>query len=213
MKVEDIAALSIRGFLDHAEGIRLYELAGACLEIGGYCGKSSVYLGLGCREGGTLLFSIDHHRGSEEQQPGEEYFDPELYDAVSGRVDTFREFRINIERAGLEHTVVPIVSTSEMAARFWCMPLGLVFIDGSHSYPNAFTDYTAWMPHILPGGTLAIHDIFADASQGGQAPHFIYRKALASGLFAEQPMTGTLGVLRRLDQGEVPDDIRNLRDW
>jgi predicted O-methyltransferase YrrM len=195
---------STKGFLDADEGRCLYEIAleaghlGPCLEIGSYCGKSTLYLGTACKQSNGILFSIDHHRGSEEQQPGEEYFDPDLYDPQAGGVDTFREFKATIERGGLEDTVVPIVSRSEVAARRWATPLGLVFIDGGHSLEAAGTDYNAWAGHILAGGFLLIHDIFTDLSQGGQAPHHIYNLALESGLFQKVKMVKTLGVLQRV---------------
>jgi predicted O-methyltransferase YrrM len=194
----------IKGFLDKKEGRCLYEMAlkasrlGPCLEIGSYCGKSAIYLGSACRENNGILFSIDHHRGSEEQQPGEEYFDPDLFDAQSGRIDTFKEFRRVVERAGLEETVVPIVCRSDVAARLWTTPLSLVFIDGGHSYESVFTDYQCWSRHIMPHGYLLIHDIFIDPAQGGQAPYEVYKLAKASGLFEALPMIKTLGVLQRI---------------
>ena len=192
-----------RGFLDPEEGRRLFEAAavasriGPCLEIGSYCGKSALYLGAGCRRNNGILFSIDHHRGSEEQQPGEGYFDPEAYDPKTGLLDTFPQFRQTLARAGLEETVVPLVCRSEVAARMWGMPLSLVFIDGGHSDAAAFGDYSAWAGHVKPGGYLLIHDIFKDPEEGGQAPYKIYQLAAASGLFVELPMTKTLGVLQR----------------
>ncbi len=195
---------STKGFLDEEEGRCLYEMAleagplGPCLEIGSYCGKSTLYLAAACRDTNSILYSIDHHRGSEEQQPGEEYFDTELLDPFTGAVDTFRMFRTTIERGGLEDTVVPIVSRSEVAARLWATPLSLVFIDGGHSMEAACTDYEAWAGHLLPHGILMIHDIFTDPSEGGQAPYHIYKTALDSGLFREVKMVKTLGVLKRL---------------
>ena len=195
---------TIKGFLDPQEGRRLYTLAleagrmGPCLEVGSYCGKSAVYLGCACRENQTTLFSIDHHRGSEEQQPGQEYFDPDLYDPVSDRIDTFPIFRRTLALAGLERTVVPIVSASAVAARAWKTLLSLVFIDGGHAFETVLQDYQAWSPHILPGGFLLIHDIFEDPQQGGQAPYLVYRKAMDSGWYRELPMTGSLGVLQRI---------------
>ncbi len=193
----------VKGFLDEEEGMRLYETAleasrlGPCLEIGSYCGKSAIYLGTACRENRGILFSIDHHRGSEEQQPGEEYFDPDLFDEETGLVDTFKEFRRAIEKAGLVDTVVPIVCRSEVAARLWSTPLSLLFIDGGHSYEAALTDYRCWTKHLLPGGYLVIHDIFDDPKKGGQAPYQVYTLAVESGLFRELPMTQTLGVLQK----------------
>lgn len=193
----------VKGFLDKEEGQYLYQKAvevgrrAPCLEVGSYCGKSALYLGAGCREAGTVLFSIDHHHGSEEQQPGEEYFDPELFDYQIFRMDTLYTFRRTIENADLTDTVIPIVSRSETVATFWRTALGLVFIDGGHSYEAAFADYRSWAGHIVPGGYLLFHDIFKDPNEGGQAPYQVYRLACSSGLFRELPMVKTLGVLQR----------------
>jgi len=169
------------------------------------CGKSTLYLGAACKENSSILFSIDHHRGSEEQQPGEEYFDPELLDPRgAGVVDTFGRFRDTIEDAGLDDTVVPIVCRSEVAARKWATPLSLVFIDGGHALETVFTDYNAWAGHIISGGYLLVHDVFEDPAKGGQAPYHIYQLAIASGLFREITMVKTLGVLRRHKCGDMP---------
>lgn len=190
--------------MDPQEGARLYELAlsasplGPGLEIGSYCGKSTIYLGTGVRDGGGLLYALDHHRGSEEHQLGEEYHDPDLYDSELNCMDTLPALRRTLHRADLEDVVVPLVASSSNAARFWSTPLSFVFIDGGHSLETALADYRLWSGHICPGGFLAIHDIFEDESLGGQAPHQIYRLAQASGLFEVLPMTKTLAVLRRL---------------
>jgi hypothetical protein len=203
MNIAELKKSSFKGFMADEEAERLYELAkeaaplGPCLEIGSYCGRSAAYLGLGCRQAGGVLFSIDHHQGSEEQQPGQEYYDPELLDPVTGKIDTFPRFIRTVRGLSLEDTVIPIVARSELVARFWRTPLSLIFIDGSHTYEAAFTDYSAWVSHLLPGGYLLIHDIFTDPADGGQAPFHIYTLALSSGLFFELPMTRTLGVLRR----------------
>jgi hypothetical protein len=154
-------------------------------------------LGTACRENNGVLFSIDHHRGSEEQQPGEEYFDPDLFDPEMGCVDTFKEFRRTIKKAGLDKTVVPIVSRSDLAARLWATPLSLVFIDGGHSYETAHSDYQCWAKHIMPNGYLLIHDIFLDPEKGGQAPRKVFQLAFESGIFQGLPRVKTLGVLKR----------------
>jgi predicted O-methyltransferase YrrM len=212
MKIEGIPfdlIQEVKGFLDEEEGLFLFQTAkeagglGPCLEIGSYCGKSSIYLGLGCKAHQGVLFSIDHHRGSEEQQPGEQYFDPDLMNPVSGRIDTFPFFRRTIEKAGLEETIIPMVCESALAARGWSTPLSLVFIDGGHSFESAYQDYQNWARHILPGGYLLIHDIFEDPKQGGQAPYRVYQMVLASGLFLELPRVKTLGVLKRRGE-EIP---------
>ena len=202
-----------KGFLDKDEGRRLYQIAlevsrlGPCLEIGSYCGKSTLYLGAACKNNNSTLFAVDHHSGSEEQQPGEGYFDPETYDIRQGRMDTFPLFRKALIDGGLEDIVVPILVRSEVAARQWATPLSLVFIDGGHTFSAAYTDYNSWAGHIMPGGYLLIHDIFKNSEEGGQAPHYIYKLAAASGLFQVLPMTKTLGVLRRRQCGELPEDL------
>ncbi|MGB5985984.1 MAG: class I SAM-dependent methyltransferase [Desulfobacterales bacterium] len=196
-------ARQIKGFIDPEEGRALYAAArevpigGPGLEVGSYCGKSALYLGAGCREQGRVLFSVDHHRGSEEHQPGEEYFDGALFDRECGRVDTFPEFRANLARSGLEQWVVPLVCPSTVAARQWATPLAFVFIDGGHALETAQSDYLAWAPHILPGGYLLIHDIFPDPAQGGQAPYQIYRSAISSRQFKPLKMIKSLGILER----------------
>jgi predicted O-methyltransferase YrrM len=195
---------TVKGFLAPAEGAALYEAArerarfGPCLEIGSYCGKSTIYLGAGCKTAGGVLFAVDHHRGSEEHQPGEEYHDPALFDDAYRLMDSFREFRANIRRAGLEDTVVAVVAPTAVAARQWQTPLSLVFIDGGHSMEAALSDYRSWSGHLMQGGVLAIHDLFPDPAAGGQAPYTIYKLALASGLYEEMARIETLGLLRRI---------------
>ncbi|WP_373498352.1 class I SAM-dependent methyltransferase [Desulfococcus sp.] len=206
-----LAPEEVKGFLDEEEGRRLHDVAleasrmGPCLEIGSYCGRSAVYIGSACRANGGTLFSIDHHGGSEEQQPGETYFDPALYDHEAGRVDTFRAFRKTLALSGLEDTVVPMVCRSCTAARVWSILLSLVFIDGGHAFETVYADYCAWAGHVMPGGYLLLHDIFEHPEDGGQAPYLVYRIALAGGLFKPLPMTRSLGVLQRRSCGEALD--------
>lgn len=195
---------TVKGFLDRKEGEALYGYAAAvahrapCLEIGSYCGKSTVYLGTACRKNQSVLYALDHHHGSEEHQPGEAYHDPDLFDPEDGMVDSFRVFKRTIRQAGLMDTVVPIVASSAVAARGWATPLSLVFIDGGHSLDAALCDYRSWSSHVVPHGILAIHDIFPDPAQGGQAPYEIWKMAGASGLFEGIEIVDTLGFLRRV---------------
>jgi len=191
--------------LDHQEGLALYEVAlivsrkGPCLEIGSYCGKSTVYLGRACRENNTVLFSIDHHRGSEEQQPGEEYFDPDLFDFNTFQIDTFSTFRQTLVDANLEETVVPLVCRSDVAARCWTTPLSLLFVDGGHAAATVQQDYQCWAKYVMPGGYVIFHDIFPQPEDGGQAPYQVYQSALASGEFIEKSMVESLGILQKKD--------------
>ncbi len=195
---------TIKGFLAEDEAEALYHLARKCsvlgpiFEIGSYCGKSTIYLGAAVKDINGTVYALDHHRGSEEHQLGEEYHDGDLYDADIALMDTFREFRKNMRAAELEDTVVPVVASSRAASRHWDTGLGMLFIDGGHSLEAAMTDYRCWVSHIKSGGILAIHDIFPNPNDGGQAPYTIYKLAEASGLFEKLPMVNTLGLFRRL---------------
>jgi MMP 1-O-methyltransferase len=194
------------GFMPDDEGLALYRagLAGAAvgplLEVGTYCGKSAVYLGAAAEEVGTVLFTIDHHRGSEENQAGWEHHDTQLVDPATGRMDTLPFFRKTVEQAGLEDAVIAIVGQSTAVAPHWNTPLGLVFIDGGHGSEPAHRDFESWSPKVAPGGVLAIHDVFPDPADGGRPPYEIYLRAKESGLFEEDDDLGcgSLRVLRRL---------------
>ena len=195
---------TVKGFLSPAEGRALYEGAaqaaplGSVLEIGSYCGKSAVYLGTACRDTRNLLFCVDHHRGSEENQPGWEYHDPELWDAAAGAVDTLPFLRETLRRAGLEDHVIPVVGRSETVARVWSAPLGFLFIDGGHTKAAALGDWRGWTPHLARSGLLAIHDVFPDPADGGRPPYEIYQLALASELYEEVTAVDSLRILRKL---------------
>jgi MMP 1-O-methyltransferase len=203
LKIDKNKVDKIKGFLDEREAEYIYKLTleaskkGPCLEIGSYCGKSAIYIGTACKENDAVLFSLDHHRGSEEQQPGEEYFDPELLDKETGRIDTLRFFRKTLADFNLEDTVIPIVGRSETAGRSWQTLLGLIFIDGSHAYESVLKDYQIWAKHLIIGGYLIFHDIFPDPAKGGHAPYKVYQLAVASGLYEEIPMCESMGILKR----------------
>jgi MMP 1-O-methyltransferase len=197
-------ARAAKGFMPDDEGLALHGAGrdggsvGPLLEVGSYCGKSAVHRGGAARAGGTVLFSVDHHRGSEENQAGWEHHDPEVVDPDTGRMDTLPFFRRTIERAGLEDAVVAVVGDSPVIAANWRTPLGLVFVDGGHALEVVLADYEAWSPHVAAGGALVFHDVFEDPRDGGQAPFEVWKHAVASGLFSPVSTTGSLRVLRRI---------------
>ncbi len=210
------AAEAATGFMPPDEGVALYEAAlslesratagspsleGPLLEVGSYCGKSTVYLGAAARELGSVLFALDHHRGSEENQAGWEHHDTSLVDDEVGKMDTLPRFRRTVHDAGLEGAVVALVGDSPTVGRFWTMPLAFLFIDGGHGSEPAHRDYETWVPHVAVGGLLAIHDVFPDPSEGGRPPFEIYCRALESRSFDEVSDTGSLRVLRRTAPG------------
>jgi predicted O-methyltransferase YrrM len=185
------------------EGLALYETAatyaavGPIAEVGTYCGKSTIYLAAAASAAGQLVVTVDHHRGSEEIQPGWEHHDPELVDPATGRMDSLPFFRATLAAAGLEEHVVAVIGASADVSKLWRAPLGMLFIDGGHSETSVLTDYQGWAPWVAAGGALAFHDIFPDPADGGQAPYRVYERALASGGFTEVRVTGSLRVLER----------------
>ncbi|WP_278263065.1 class I SAM-dependent methyltransferase [Nocardia sp. AG03] len=193
----------VTGFMPADEGRALYRAArdhagdGLIVEIGTYCGKSTVYLGAAARETGAAVITVDHHRGSEEHQPGWEYHDASLVDPETGVFDTLTAFRRTMIRADLGETVTAIVGSSSAAARIWRTPIRLLFIDGGHTEDAAQRDYDNWVHWIAGGGLLAIHDVFPDPADGGRPPFHIYRRALDSGKFREVSVTGSLRILQR----------------
>jgi predicted O-methyltransferase YrrM len=201
-------AEAARGFMPPDEGLALHEAArsvadGASpmLEIGSYCGKSAIYLGTAAQQRNTILFALDHHRGSEENQPGWEWHEPDLVDPSVGKIDTLPHFRKTIHDAGLEGTVVALVADSPTAGRFWRIPLSLLFIDGGHGAEPAHRDYETWVPWVELGGLLVIHDVFPDPADGGRPPVEMYTRAIESKAFEDVREQGSLRVLRRVAHG------------
>jgi len=195
---------AVRGFLPDDEGWHLHKLAqkaaelGPLLEIGSYCGRSTLWLAEAARAQQTVVFALDHHRGSEEHQVGEAFHNETLVDDL-GQVDTLREFRRTISQAGLDEQVIAMVASTEQLGRHWQgIAFGLVFIDGGHSLEAALTDWRTFGQRVMPGGFLAIHDVFPDPATGGQAPYTVWRMALASGLYEHHSQCGSLRALRRL---------------
>ncbi|WP_329116599.1 class I SAM-dependent methyltransferase [Streptomyces sp. NBC_01465] len=210
-KPEVLAAFeAAKGFMPATEGLALYaaaveagDLGLPLLEVGTYCGRSTILLADAARQASVSAITVDHHRGSEEQQPGWEYHDPSVVDPEVGQMDTLPTFRRTLFHAGLEDHVIAIVGRSPQAAKAWGGPLGLVFIDGGHTDEHATADYEGWAPHVAPGGLLLIHDVFPDPVDEwtGQAPYRVYLRALASGAFTEVSATESLRVLRRTGTG------------
>lgn len=194
---------SVKGFLEAAEGEMLARYAhigadlGEVVEIGGWCGRSAIYMGQALTGNDRLFFSVDHHRGSEENQPDWEWFDPEVWDEQAKAIDTLPHFRANIRAAGLEGKVVAIVGPSPAIGLAWHAPLGFLFLDGNHVMEAALADFNNWARHVVPGGFLAIHDVFPNPADGGRPPYEICCMAEQSGDWIRVDATGSLVVLQR----------------
>ena len=205
-------ARATKGWMPEDEGELLFRTAydalptGPVLEVGTYCGKSALYLGAAARERGSgAVFTVDHHRGSEEIQPGWEHHDPDVVDPTTGLMDTLPFFRRAVAAAGLEDHVIGVLGASASVAAAWATPLAMVFIDGGHSEEPAQADYTGWARWLRTGGLLAVHDVFERPEDGGQAPWHVVRRALDTGVFVPRESCGSLQVLRRVsgDAGDL----------
>jgi predicted O-methyltransferase YrrM len=205
-------AAGTKGFMPLAEGDALHAAAIAAVaavpgapivEVGSYCGRSTIWLGDAAEQGATVVFAVDHHHGSEENQAGWEHHDTSLVDPASGQLDTLPRFREAIAGAGLDASVVAMVGDSPTIGRNWSTPLSLLFVDGGHGVESAAADFETWTPHVAVGGALVIHDVFPDPADGGRPPYEqIYLPALRSGVFELASVTGSLRVLTRLRAGQ-----------
>ena len=206
-----LAAEAARGFMPPDEGLALYETAAAYAarrpgrrdrhllrQVDHLPGRRRP------RRPASVVVTVDHHHGSEENQPGWEYHDTELVDPATGRLDTLPHFRATLAAAGLEEQVIAIVGRS---GRRWprcgARRSGMLFIDGGHTDAAAVADYEGWAPAGgASGGALAIHDVFPDPADGGQAPYRIYQRALALGrVHAGAGGRAALRVLERTGDG------------
>jgi predicted O-methyltransferase YrrM len=205
-------ARAAKGFMPEDEGLLLHRVArerlphGPVLEVGTYCGKSAIYLGAAAREVGGTVFTVDHHRGSEENQAGWEHHDPTLVVPDLGLMDTLPTFRTTLASAGLEEQVVAVVGRSTTVSRWWRTPLSMLFIDGGHAEVHAHNDYTGWGRWVMAGGLLVIHDVFPDPADGGRPPYDVFVRALDSGDFAEADALGSVRALRRV-RGDAGDPV------
>lgn len=196
-------AEQVIGFMPADEGQALFDAAvkylgdGVGVEIGTYCGRSTVLLGAAAQQTGGVIYTVDHHHGSEEHQPGWEYHDASMVDPVTGLFDTLPTARHTLDAAGLDDHVVAVVGRSPVVARGWRTPLRLLFIDGGHTEEAAQRDFDGWAKWVQVGGALVIHDVFPNPEEGGQAPFHIYRRALDSNEFREVSATGSMRVLER----------------
>jgi hypothetical protein len=139
----------IPGWLETNEGRFLEKISritkslkGDIVEIGSFCGKSTIYLA----QSGSNVYAIDPHKGNI----GEE----------KNYASTYKEFIRNLKSANVIDTVTPLVTTSLHASKNWRKPIRILFIDGLHDEKNATQDFNVWTPYLINDGIVAIHDSF-----------------------------------------------------
>ncbi len=196
--------IDVKGFLNDKEAKKLQELflnvhhLGSVLEIGTYCGKSTLNFALIAKKIGGLIYTVDHHTGSEEHQLGEEYHDEDLYDKRLEKFNTLPEFLKNLKSSNLGNYIIPILSKSSEASKTFLETISLLFIDGGHSHEAALIDYNSWKDKICSGGLLVIHDVFPNPEDGGRPPFEIYSRAQKSKQFEDLGIYETLGILKKI---------------
>ena len=194
----------VKGFLSDKEAKKLQELflkvhhLGSVLEIGTYCGKSALNFSEVAKDVNGLIYTIDHHTGSEEHQRGEEYHDSELFDERLKKFNTLPEFLNNLKSKKMAKFIIPIIDKSQNASNFFSEKISLLFIDGGHSFETALSDYNAWKDKICADGLLVIHDVFPNPKDGGRPPYEIYTLARESKEFDNLGIYETLGILKKV---------------
>jgi len=204
MKIEEVRKFTeqIHGWLTDGEGELLYGLASNCtgkgciVEIGSWCGKSTIWLGWGAKNGNkTKVYAIDPHTGSFEHR------------IIFGKVWTFDEFKKNIKNAEVDDAVIPIVKTSAEAARDFNEPVELLFIDGEHSYNLAKLDFDLWFPKLVEGGTIVIHDTLQSICPG--TIRMAKEKIYNSRHFKDISIVDTATIAKKVEENSLKDRIRN----
>lgn len=194
----------VKGFLSDKEAKKLQELflkvhhLGSVLEIGTYCGKSALNFSEVAKDVNGLIYTIDHHTGSEEHQRGEEYHDSELFDERLKKFNTLPEFLNNLKSKKMAKFIIPIIDKSQNASKFFSEKISLLFIDGGHSFETALSDYNVWKDKICVDGLLVIHDVFPNPKDGGRPPYEIYTLARESKEFDDLGIYETLGILKKV---------------
>ncbi len=179
--------LITEGILGLDEALCLYELAsrveeGSIVEIGSYRGKSTVALATGSQQGYQApVVAIDPHESFVGVIGGK--FGPQ------DRTAFFK----NMLRAGCVESVRLINLPSQTVVKVWSEPIGLLWLDGDHSYAAVTADFFGFEPFVTPGGYIAIHDSI-DQRLG---PAKVVAEALSSGRFEKVAEVELTTVLRK----------------
>lgn len=130
----------VPGWLTEAEGQELADLAAGknCLEIGSYCGRSTICLARTARSVGAC----DTFDGRGTATPG----------------DTLATFKRHLAAHGVTRGVNVLKGTSADILPGLPPIFDLVFIDGSHDYESVKADAGRATAVLRPGGLLAFHD-------------------------------------------------------
>lgn len=128
----------VDGWLTVEEGEALYELANGkrVLEIGSYCGKSTICLA----QSAEFVVAVDPHDGRGTPKPK----------------NTLSELSDNLVRYGVGDKVeIHPYTSNELPT---CYEFDIAFIDGAHDYESVAADIQHALTVLTPDGILAFHD-------------------------------------------------------
>lgn len=112
------------------------------LTIGSYRGCSDIIL---ATFSSVPVYAIDFHlMGDGDNYPFNS--------------DDRREWTNNVLKWGVADKICPINLNSRDVSKIWRLPIGLLFVDGSHSYEAVRDDIAGYLPYVAPGGIVAFHD-------------------------------------------------------
>lgn len=145
----------LEGLISPEVGLRLAHLAAvvpanqAIVEIGSYKGKSTCYLAAGSQMGSKApVFAVDPW--DTPGNPGGRFgFDQRA---------TFADFQSQVQRMGFQDVIKPMKDFSWRVAKKWTGPIGLLYIDGSHTEKDVLQDWRLWSPFLAPRAWVAFDD-------------------------------------------------------
>lgn len=181
----------VEGWLDLPEAYLLRDLAKAVdndvVEIGCFRGRSTIALCCGVVGSGRLVHSVDPHRAATGVYGGK--FGPEDREA----------YYRNLLGSGMAQSAALINLTSAQAASAWNSPIGLLFLDGDHSYKATRLDVAIWGAHVVASGFV----VFDDASDPTGGPGRTIQELIADGKYCTHAAVGKVHALRK----QVADGI------
>lgn len=144
------ASQGIKGWMTYGQAEMLWQAASrlapgsTIVEIGSHCGRSTVVLGMAAQNVGAHVIAID----------------PFVEGRLFGGLSTRQVFEQNISATGLDDVVMLRQEYSTQLRHTWEESIDLLYIDGKHDYWTVTDDFR-WGDHVVPGGTILVHDCFS----------------------------------------------------
>jgi predicted O-methyltransferase YrrM len=149
-KIKQIVRVT-KGYLTIEQGVELYrgvfQAPGPIVEIGAYYGRSTCILSLAAATCNKHLYSIDPWAKVPETPMAAEHFE-----------GIFEKWQTNVGRRGRSAQVTPVRGLSWEVRGQIPDELGMVFIDGDHTWHGIVRDWQEYAESIVVGGQVFVHD-------------------------------------------------------